>query len=243
MPARASATSGRACALAASSSATLMATNRTSGSCQAVQLAVGKSDRRVPIAMTTSASLATAFAAEAPVAPSAPRLSGWSQASAPLPACVSTTGMPNRSAKSTSAGSAAENSTPPPHTIIGRCGARDGVRGTRQQGRVRPLPRHDPDALLEQVRREVERLRLDVLGQRQRHGAGLGGRGEHPERARQRGQQLLRAVDAVPVATDGPEGVVDAHVLRLRALQLLEHRASRGGSRTGRRAAAARAGG
>ena len=42
-------TSGSACALAASSSATLMATNRTPGSCQAVQLAVGKSDRRVPI--------------------------------------------------------------------------------------------------------------------------------------------------------------------------------------------------
>ncbi len=50
------------------------------------------------------------------------------------------------------------------------------------------------------------------------------GRGEHPERGGQRGHQLLRPVDAVPVARHGPERVVDAHVLALRPLQLLEHR-------------------
>ena len=58
-----------------------------------------KSCSRVPTASTTSASAASALAALVPVTPIAPRLSGWSWGSAPLPACVSATGMPCASAK------------------------------------------------------------------------------------------------------------------------------------------------
>jgi hypothetical protein len=67
---------GMARAFAASRPVTLMATKRTSGSCQAVQLAVVKSDSRVPTAMTTSASRAMALPADPPVAPTAPIRSG-----------------------------------------------------------------------------------------------------------------------------------------------------------------------
>ncbi len=64
---------------------------------------VGKSESRVPMAMTRSASRATALPALPPVEPSAPTWKGWSQGSAPLPACVSVTGMPKRRAKASSA--------------------------------------------------------------------------------------------------------------------------------------------
>ena len=64
---------------------------------------VGKSESRVPMAMTRSASRAMALAAVPPAEPSAPTCSGWSQGSAPLPACVSATGMPKRPAKASSA--------------------------------------------------------------------------------------------------------------------------------------------
>ncbi len=60
------------------------------------------------MAMTRSAVRATALPAEPPVAPTGPIWSGWSQASAPLPAWVSVTGMPKRVAKASSAASAAE---------------------------------------------------------------------------------------------------------------------------------------
>ena len=64
--------------LAASTAATLTLTNRTPGSRKAVRLAVVKSDQRVPMPTTTSASAAIRLAASVPVAPIAPSDNGWS---------------------------------------------------------------------------------------------------------------------------------------------------------------------
>jgi len=63
-----------------------MFTNRTPASWNAVRLAVVKSEYRVPIPITTSASRAIAFAAVVPVEPIAPRHCGWSYTNVPLPA-------------------------------------------------------------------------------------------------------------------------------------------------------------
>ena len=81
-----------------------------------------------------------------------------------------------------------------------------------------------PDARLEQRRGIVERLGLHILRQRQRHRAGFGWRGQHPHRLGQRGQDLLRPVDAIPVARHRLEAVVHRHVLRLGRFELLQHR-------------------
>lgn len=80
--------------LAASSDATLTFTNVTSGFWNAVREAVVKSLYRVPMPMTTSARAARALATGEPVEPTPPTACGWSQETAPLPACVSATGMP-----------------------------------------------------------------------------------------------------------------------------------------------------
>ena len=73
-----------------------------------MRLAVVKSEKRVPIPSTRSASAATRLAANVPVAPIAPSDSGWSYGSAPLPACVSATGIPAASANERSADDASE---------------------------------------------------------------------------------------------------------------------------------------
>ena len=85
--------------LAASKAATLTLTKRTSGSWKADFEAVVKSLQRVPTPITRSASRASRLAAAVPVAPTAPSASGWSDVSAPRPACVSHTGMPMACAK------------------------------------------------------------------------------------------------------------------------------------------------
>ncbi len=82
-----------------------------------------------------------------------------------------------------------------------------------------------PVALGEELGREVERVALDVLGQRQHHGAGVHRVGQHAHRVRQRGEQLLGPVDAVEEPRDRPERVVDRGVGLDRVLQLLQHRA------------------
>ncbi len=101
--ARASASTGRALCLAASNAATLTLTKRTWGSWKADFDAVVKSLQRVPMPMTRSASRASRLAAAVPVAPTAPSESGWSDGSAPRPACVSHTGMPVSCANARSA--------------------------------------------------------------------------------------------------------------------------------------------
>ncbi|CAJ3880645.1 Uncharacterised protein [Burkholderia pseudomallei] len=89
---------------------------------------VVKSCSRVPTAITQSASCASAFAAGEPVTPIAPAFSGWSHGSALLPACVSPTGMPWRSANAASAAAPPSlYSAPPPATMNGRADARSGA--------------------------------------------------------------------------------------------------------------------
>ena len=82
-----------------------------------------------------------------------------------------------------------------------------------------------PIPLGEELGREVERVRLDVLGQRQHHGTGVHRVGQHAHRGGQRGEQLLGPVDAVEEPGDRPERVVDRGVGLDRVLQLLQHRA------------------
>ena len=77
---------------------------------------------------------------------------------------------------------------------------------------------------MEQLVGIIERLRLHVLRQAERDRARLGRRRQDAQRFRQRGDQLLGAVDAIPVFRDRPEAVVDRRVLRRRRLELLQHR-------------------
>ena len=83
---RASATTGVAACLNASTGATLTLTKRTSGLVKMLWEAVAKSAQRVPIPSTTSASRAMALAPSVPVTPMAPRAEGWSYGIEPLPA-------------------------------------------------------------------------------------------------------------------------------------------------------------
>ena len=71
--------------------------------------------------------------------------------------------------------------------------------------------------------RDNRTLRSACPAATQRDGAGLGRRGQHAHRFGQRGQQLLGAIDAIPVPRHRPEAIVDRHVLGLRRLELLQH--------------------
>ena len=82
----ASATTGMAACLKASTGATLTLTKRTSGLAKTLWEAVAKSAQRVPTPRTTSASRAMALAPSVPVTPMAPRAEGWSYGIEPLPA-------------------------------------------------------------------------------------------------------------------------------------------------------------
>ena len=106
--ARASPTSGGPSCFAASKSATLTLMKLTPACANAVFDAVVKSDQRVPIPITRSASAAMRLAANVPVTPIAPSADGWSYGSEPLPACVSLSGMPVCSTKRRSASVASE---------------------------------------------------------------------------------------------------------------------------------------
>jgi hypothetical protein len=55
-------------------------------------------------------------------------------------------------------------------------------------------------------------VRLDVLGQRQHHGAGVDRVGQHAHGRGQRGEELLGSVDPVEEPGDRPERVVDRGV-------------------------------
>jgi hypothetical protein len=69
---------------------------------------VVKSWNRVPSPITRSASAAALLAALVPVTPMLPSAISWFQGSAPLPAWVSATGIPNSAAKPASSAVAAE---------------------------------------------------------------------------------------------------------------------------------------
>ena len=67
------------------------------------------------------------------------------------------------------------------------------------------------------------RLRLNVLRQGKRYGTGIGWGGQDAHHFGQSGDQLFGSVDAVPVAADGFERVVDADILGGWRLELLKH--------------------
>ena len=142
----------------------------------------------------------------------------------PLPACVSATGMPGllreraQGVGRLAVAHAAAGEDDRPLAGADPLGGRgDGVA-------VRAVARDRPGALLEHLDREVERVGLDVLREAEEHGAGVGRGREDPHHLGQRRDELLRAVDPVPVADDRAERVVRARVLGARPLQLLEDR-------------------
>ncbi len=144
-----------------------------------------KSDSRVPMAMTTSASRATALAAEPPGRADRAQL----ERVVPGERALARLCLGDRDAEAgrelgerVFRGGVQDTAAGHDHRPRG---ARDGIGRPGQERRVGSRPGHDPGALLEQLAREVPRLRLDVLGQAQGHGAGLGGRRQHPERGRQ----------------------------------------------------------
>ena len=76
--------------------------------------AVVKSEKRVPIPTTTSASFAITLAERLPVTPTPPRLSSWEESTADLPFCVSAKGMLCFSQNFCKVSPHSEYLTPPP---------------------------------------------------------------------------------------------------------------------------------
>ena len=111
----------------------------------------------------------------------------------------------------------------------GTLGRPDEGDGALEGGGLGHRPAHVPHALAEQLDRPVVGLGLDVLGHGQDDGSGLGGVGEHPHGAQQRGDELLGAVDPVEEAGHGAEAVVDRDVETGGVLQLLEDRVGHAG--------------
>ena len=108
--------------------------------------------------------------------------------------------------------------------ISGALASRSRSRRRRQFAVVRPHAAHMPDARGEELLGIVERLRLHVLAQRQRHRPALRRIGQHRQRARQCGEDLLRPRDAIEVARHRAEAVVRRYRAVAEALHLLQHR-------------------
>ena len=100
----------------------------------------------------------------------------------------------------------------------------DRLRGASNRRAIGPIARDPPYAPGEQRLGVVVRLRLHVLRQTNRHRAGLGRVGQDAHGRGQCTQQLVGAVDAVPVAADRFEAVVHRDVLGVLGLQLLQDR-------------------
>ena len=189
-----------------------------------------KSDRRVPIAMTRSAVARDRVARGAAGRAHRPQLAaGDPRAAPPCPPASRSPGCRT--------GSRTRRARPPRPSRARRRRPRSSV-GARPRWHPRPGRAASRPASV----RGTTQVRSSNSSSGKSHASAWtscgrqsvtapvsDGRREHPERGGQRGHQLLRPVDAVPVARHGPERVVDAHVLALRSLQLLEHRASRAG--------------
>ncbi len=93
----------------------------------------------------------------------------------------------------------------------------------RQEFFIATGARNDPDALAEKFFGEVEGFGLDVLWKAEGDGTGVGGRGEDAHGFGQGSEELLGALDAVPVAGDGLEAIVDGNILSGCGFQLLEN--------------------
>ena len=183
-----------------------------------------KSWRRVPTASTKSASAASALAAEVPVTPTAPRASGKVSSIDDLPACVTATGIAVRLGERRQLGGGLR---------IEHAAAGDddrplsGLEGGDRRGElvfVGTYAARRPDLFGEQDFRPIERLGLNVLAHGERHRAAFGRIGEHVHGALQRGDQLLRATDAVEIARHRAEAVVGRHGAVGEVLDLLQHR-------------------
>jgi hypothetical protein len=98
----------------------------------------------------------------------------------------------------------------------------DRLHRTRELALLGRGPRNLPCPLEEELLRVVERLGLDVLGEGERDGAGLGGAGEDAHRRKRGGNHLLGPREPVEVPRDGPEAVVHRHVAGPRNFELLE---------------------
>ncbi len=119
--------------------------------------------------------------------------------------------------------SLAHQNTAAGHDQRALCGA-NGFDGTIQRGTIRLAAADEPHALFKKLFRVIVGLGLHVLRQRQRHCAAIGGRGEHAHGFRQRGDQLLGPIDAVPIPRYGFETVVHTRILRRRRFNLLQDR-------------------
>ena len=106
----------------------------------------------------------------------------------------------------------------------GTLGGADLGDRTLEGGALDGRTAHVPHALGEEFDRPIVGLGLDVLGQGDRDGAGLGRVCQHAHTGQQRRDQLLGTVDTVEEAGHGAESVVDGHVERGRVLELLEDR-------------------
>ena len=106
----------------------------------------------------------------------------------------------------------------------GTLGGADLSNSALEGGALNGRTAHVPHALGEEFDWPVVGLGLDVLGQGDRDGAGLGRVGQHAHTAEQRRDQLLGAVNTVEETGDGTERVIDGDVQRRRVLELLEDR-------------------
>jgi len=103
-------------------------------------------------------------------------------------------------------------------------GRLDPFSRPKQQATIGPVAWNDPHTGLKELLWIIIGKGLHVLRQGERHGASIRRAGEHAHGLWKGGDQLLGAIYPVPVATDGPEGVVHADILRMLPLQLLQHR-------------------
>lgn len=105
----------------------------------------------------------------------------------------------------------------------GASGRTDDVERALQGGPLGGGATDMPDAAIEERDRPVVGLGLDVLRERDGHGAGVGNVGEDPHGVQERGDELLGAVDAVKEPRHRPERVIHRDVERARILELLQH--------------------
>ena len=80
-----------------------------------------------------------------------------------------------------------------------------------------------PHPLAQKIRRHIERLALDILRQRDRHGARFGRVDQHAHGARQRREQLFRPHHPVEKTRQRAEGVVHGDIGLDGVLELLQH--------------------
>ena len=108
--------------------------------------------------------------------------------------------------------------------ITGRLARGDDLGRPPQRPAIGAGPRDVPGPFPEQSLGEVPGLGLDVLGQAQRHRAGVSRAGEGAHRLEQGGGELVGSVDAIPVLRHRLEGVAGRVVPGEVRFQLLQHR-------------------